>query len=982
MESYLGVDSHFKVYHDLMQDKVANILLVSSPYDAFIMEEDGSLAHRIIHEFQGLNLSHPPRLRWAASAREALHILQLQRFDLVVTMPQVGEMDCFSLAREVKKIDPATAVILLAHSLASTGLDPESLPCDEVIDRFFIWSINPAFFLAIIKNIEDHRNVAADTRRAQVRVMIVVEDSPLFASHFLPILYKEVVAQTLRVLDEGLNDEHRLLKKRARPKILLATSYEQAWQLYGEYREYVFCVIADGRFPQGCRLDPLAGQKLLSLIRADNPSLPLLMLSSEKEREAVVEKIPALFFTKDDPALEARIHSFCLDHLGFGDFIFRYPDGTTAGGAATFAALEKELLKLPEASLLFHGRQDDFATWLMARSEVELAKELFARPLASFADPAELRSFLVQRIHNLRKQQQLGVVVQCQGREYDPEIMDFVKVGTGAMGGKARGLAFIANVLPRCRDLPQGLQVRFPKSVVIGADAFSRFVAENSLARLQDEEDDEIIVQGFLHCPLPAWLLSDLRAILRKLTGPLSVRSSSLMEDGHSRPYAGIYKTCMLANQAGGQGAAGAWPGLERRLADLGRAVKLVWASTWSAGAKAYNRSLANNQQADQMAVIIQQLVGRQSGDFFYPAMSGVALSHNYYPIAPMTAGDGVVHLALGLGKTVVDGEKSLRFSPKYPQTLPQFSTVDDILANCQRHFYGLDMGEEGESRLVRRQLSEAEEDEVVVRLASTYIAAEHRIRDGHHKGMAVLTFAPVLKYGLIPLPQALVALLAMAREAMGCPVEIEFAVDLANDPRGESVLYILQLRPLVTGVPGQGVDISAEEEAAAFCSSSQALGQGVFQGISDILYVDPDSFEPGSSRAVAAKISETNARLTRQGRPYLLIGPGRWGSADPWLGIPVQWQDISGVAAFIELQSSQWPVDPSQGSHFFQNITAMGIPYVTVKEGRDHLDLAWLAAREVVARPQSGLLKHLRLAEGLVIKVDPYNSRCVMVGP
>lgn len=974
MESYLGVDPQFQLYHELMRNKVNDVLLVSSPYDAFIMEEDGSLAARIIHEFHGLNLSHPPRLRWAANAQAALHLLQIRRYDLVITMPQVNDMDAFALGQAVKKLYADVPVVLLAHALEAARLGPEAVSCGDVIDHFFAWSVNPSLFLAIIKNVEDHLNVAADTTTAKVRVLILVEDSPQYSSYFLPLIYKEVVQQTQEVLDDGLNEEHRLLKMRARPKILLATSYEHAWRLYDKFRDYLFCVISDGRFLRKCQVDPQAGLRLLTKMRADNPDLPLLMLSAEGTNQVAVEKIPAVFVDKNIEDLEGRIHDFFLSQLGFGDFVFRFPDGKLAGWAANFRSFEKALDEVPDASLLYHAKRNHFSNWVMARSEVELALQLRDVPLESFSSPEELRLFLRHCIHQLRQRRQQGVVVQYGGGDFDPEIIDFIKVGEGSIGGKARGLAFIANILPHCPDLPTDLTVRFPKTVVIAAQGFDNFVEENGLYHLYDEDDDLVIGDAFVRHPLPAWLEKDLRAIIRSLRGPLSVRSSSLLEDGHFRPYAGLYNTYMLTNNQADE---------DERFATLARAVKLVWASTWFAGPKAFSRSVRSSRERDSMAVILQQVVGRRYGDFFYPAMSGVAQSYNYYPLAPMAAEDGVVHLAMGLGKAVVEGETSLRFSPQFPQVLPQFSTVDDVLANGQRTFYAVDMRPaagklEVDDRqcLSKRQVSDAEDEEPVLQLASSYIAAEHRIRDGQHPGMRVLTFAAVLKYGLLPLPKVLTSLLRMSKEAMGCAAELEFAIDLDSDAAAESVFYLLQMRPMVVGQGQLQVVISEEERQTAICHSRQALGYGIHE-ILDIIYVKADAFDPAQTPAMAAQISQFNKKMVEAERPYLLVGPGRWGSADRWLGIPVQWQDISGVAAFIELQQEGFKADPSQGTHFFQNITSLAIPYVTVSQDEGHCDLDWFGRQERVA--ETKFVCQVRVKRGLVIKINPLESECVM---
>lgn len=976
MENYLGIDQHFNVFHELMGQKVRDILLVSSPYDAFIMEEDGSIASRIINEFHGLNLSNPPRLQWASSAKEALEHLCYKRYDLVITMPQVNDMDGSQLAREVKRMYHDVPVVLLAHSIESANMNPDPVSCGNDIDHFFIWSTNPALFLAIIKNVEDHLNVAVDTEKAMVRVLILVEDSPQYASYFLPLIYKIVVQQTQNVLDESLNQEHRLLKMRARPKILLATNYEEALALYERYKDNVFAVISDVRFLRKCKVDPFAGVRLLSEIREEKPDLPLLLFSAESANEKKAEEIGVGFIDKNSTSLEKDIHAFFLNHLGFGDFVFRLPNGKMVAWATNFRTFEKCLTTIPDESLIYHAERNHLSSWIMARSEVELALKTREVKVSDFDSTDAMRAFVVNGVHELRRHRQQGVVVQFSVDEFDPDVMDFVKIGGGSLGGKARGLAFMANILPRCQELRDlSLKVKFAKTTVIASEAFDEFVRENSLSFLGSECSDDEIAQTFLDCPLPVWLTSDLRAFLTKVKGPLTIRSSSILEDGHARPYAGLYKTYMLANNH---------PDFRIRFKMFQDAVKLVWASTWFAGPQAFSRSVRASHEEDSMAVIVQAMVGRKYGQYFYPAMSGVAQSHNYYPVSYMKAEEGIAHLALGLGKTVVEGEKSLRFSPKYPKVMPQFSAVEDILKNCQRFFYCLDL-ENNELSLsvndsadiARREVDEAAGDHSVQMLASTYLPEEDRIRDGNHPGMKVMTFAQVLKHKLIGLPEAMSVILQLTRDGLGCPSEIEFAVDLDPDP-AQSTLYVLQMRPMVKSGEQYKVELTDEERNQAFCHSKESLGHGIIKNIADVVFVKAEQFDPARTQEMAQDIHELNKELEREKRPYLLVGPGRWGSADPWLGIPVQWQNISGVRAIVELRPPEFKADPSQGSHFFQNITSLGIPYITISEGEGRFDLAWLSQQEVVRERE--YVKHVRITPNILIKINGSESECLMM--
>jgi len=972
------VETDFQVFHELMSRKIREILLVASPYDAFIMEEDGSLATRIIDEYQGLNLSHPPRLQRVSSAGEALQILELKKFDLVITMPNVDDMDAWSLGRRIKKINPRLPVVLLTHSLRSVSVDPERADT-RGIDHFFIWLSDPSLLLAIVKNVEDHLNVASDTQKAGVRVLILVEDSPHYLSYLLPLLYSEMVKQTQGVLSDSLNYEHRLLKMRARPKILAVPNYEEAVRLFNAFRPYVYGVIADGRFPHKKNLDHRAGLKLLKHIRSLVPDLPLLLLSADPANREQTLKIPAVFVDKHSPALAGEIHDFFLHHLGFGDFVFRRPDGTVVGWADSLRSFEEKIALIPEESLLFHASRNHFSNWIMARSEVDVANRLHKLRTTDFASPRAMRSFLIDTIHKLRIRRQKGIVAQFSQKHFDGEIMDFVKIGKGSLGGKARGIAFMANQFAAAEQLAGlGVHVKLPRTMVIASDGYDAFVAENKLQNFPNSEPDEEIAVRFLAASLPSWLLEQLQNYLAHISGPLSIRSSSLQEDAQFKPYAGLYSTYMLPNNH---------PDFFVRLQQFLAAVKLVYASTCFAGPRAYSQRIQSGKSyADRMAVIVQQIVGSGYGDYFYPALAGVAQSHNFYPVAPMLPEEGVAHIALGFGKTLVEGEKSLRFSPRYPEVLPHFSTVDDVLANAQRFFYALKMkdypaelGFHPGSNLVRREISEAKDELPVQMLSSSYIADEHRIRDSSHGGANILTFARILKYKLFPLAQYIDEVLEIGRRGMGCPVEIEFAVNLNPVDPGRSEFYFLQMRPMAAGMGESEVRISNEDRAAAFCFSTQGLGHGRFSTISDIIYVDPIEFDAACTLEIAREISRLNRLLQEEQRPYLLVGPGRWGSADHWLGIPVRWQDISAVGAMIELRNEKMKAEPSQGTHFFHNISSMGIPYITVTEGgEDRLDWQWLQKQQLVKGMK--YLRHVRCPKPFVIKIDGRDGRCVML--
>jgi hypothetical protein len=972
--------SHLKVFHELMLNKVREILFVSSPYDAFIMEEDGSPASRIINEYSGLNLSLPPRITRTSSAKEALFLLNKKKFDMVLTMPNIDDTDAFSLGLEIKKKNPNLPVILLAHNPREIYPFPKDKN-HKGIDKSFIWSGNSDLLLALVKNVEDRLNVESDTQKAMVRVLILVEDSPVYYSSFLPLIYKEVVKQTQAVLELGINEEHRLLTMRARPKILLAENYEEAMALCQKFREFLFGIISDTRIPKNGKLIDDAGYRLLLQMRKEIPDLPLLLMSSKSSNKEKADLIPAVFLDKNSPNLLVELHDFFMNYLGFGDFVFRVQDGTEIDRAHDLRSLEEKAGQIPDESLKYHAERNHFSNWIMSRSEIPLATMFREVKPSDFATTQDMRNYIVANIHALRKWRQKGVVAQFKTHNFDADVMDFVKIGQGSLGGKARSLAFMSALLqqnPKIFEKYPEINIEIPKTLVVSTDGFDSFITQNGLKYLAFQTfKNEEITDAFLKAEMPEWLTKNLEAYLTQVKYPLSVRSSSLLEDAQFQPYAGIYKTYMIPNNH---------PKLSRRLEHLITAIKLVYASTYYESAKAFSRSTSNQPQEEVMGVIIQRLTGQEYGDYFYPAISGVAQSHNFYPISKMKPEEGISHIALGLGRTVVEGGRTVRFSPKYPNIMPQFSMVDDILKNAQRYFYALKIRNYPErlnfqkhSNLEKREIDDAEKEYPVQMLASTYLPAEHRIRDtGYMPGPKILTFAPILKHNILPLPELLSDLLELGRKGMGCPVEMEFSVNLSPDKNIKYDFYFLQMRPMVAGGERFEVEITNQELEKAFCISNQALGNGKNEIIADIVYVKPDDFKLAEMPQMAGEIDKLNAGLVKEKRPYLLVGPGRWGSADRWLGIPVQWRNISGVSAIIELRNEKLKADPSQGSHFFQNITSLGIHYITVTENsEDRFDWKWLDSQPVYQ--ETTYLRHVRLDKPFTLKINGRTFQCVL---
>ncbi len=972
-------DPKFKIFHELMARKVRDVLLASTPYDAWIMEEDCRLSERIVNEYRGLNLSNPPRITWVPTAAAALAALEAKRFDLVISMLPLA--DAGSLGRLIKTHAPALPVIHLSHqgTVSSTGGGAE-FPKSPGMDRTFIWSGNTDLLLAIIKSTEDLWNVDLDARSAGIRVILLVEDSPAYLSSLLPLLYREVVSQIQGVMEEGLNEEHRLLTMRARPKILVAEDYEEAVRLYETYQPYILGVISDVRFPRSGRPDDAAGVDFLKRIKRERFDIPLLLTSSDPSNALRASDIPAGFAHKHSPRLHEEVHAFFRDYLGFGDFVFRRPDGAEIGRAGTLRALERTMAEIPEDSFVHHCNRNDFSRWLFARTEITLADKV--RPLrdADFTDAGSHRRYLVSVIHSRRSRRQRGVVVNFEAGDFDLDT-DFFKIGKGSLGGKARGLAFMANLLRRTPEIHSayaGIKIGIPQSLVVTTDGFDAFITENDLKHFATHEaSDEQVTEAFLRAAFPQAVADDLRAYLARMTYPLAVRSSSLLEDAKFRAYAGLYRTIMLPNDH---------PSLDLRLKQLLAAIKLVYASTYFLSPKAFSRRVGHRTEEEKMAVIIQKLVGEPCGTYFYPAVSGVAQSDNYYPFGPMKPEDGIATIALGLGKTVMEGEKSLRFSPRHPQVLPQRSTVNNLIENSQRYFYSLKLGGPypplgvgEEPFLEKREVTDAAGEPALAALASWFLPNEGRIRDSYDRaGFPVLTFNPVLKQELFPLARLLNDALALGQEGIGSPIELEFSVNLKPAGGGPPEFAFLQLRPMTARAELVAVEISEAESRRAFCASSQALGNGERAEIADIVFVRPEAFDPGRTLEIAREIGRLNAGLVKEGRKYLLIGPGRWGSADRWLGVPVSWAQICGVGAMVETTAPQLSAEPSQGSHFFHNITTLEITYCWVNPDKgDTLDWDWLISRPRAA--ETAFAAHIRLPEPFVIKADGRSSRCVM---
>jgi len=973
--------SRFKLFHELMPRKVRHILLISTPYEAWIMEQDCRLSEQIVHEYSGLNLSHPPRLTWVSSAEEALNACDEGNFDFVIGIAQSVNKKTIAVSKAIKEKQPHMPVIVLTHQemLPKSGIFIEN--SNLYIDHIFFWTGQADILLAIIKCIEDQFNVLNDIKCADVRVILFVEDSPFYLSALLPILYKELVRETQAVIEDGLNQEHRLLTMRARPKILLASSYEQAKDIYERFKPNILCVISDVRYPRNNRHDSEAGLQLLRYIKKDRFDIPLLLTSSETHNAAHAAAIPAPFIDKNGPFLHRQIRSFLHDYLGFGEFTFSNADGEILARADNLYSLEKELRSIPIESFLYHSKQNDFSRYLYTLAEVELAGKV--RPLrgTSFKTAEMHRQHLIQMIKEQRMERQRGIIVDFDQDRFDPDT-EFTKIGKGSLGGKARGLAFFSAMMYQHADQFQKfteVEISVPQTLILTSDSFDAFIEFNNLGDLVKEEiDDQEISNQFLKAHFPEPFRSEIGAFLSLTAYPLAVRSSSMLEDAQFKSYAGLYHTYILANDH---------PEEDCRLGQLLTAIKKVYASTFFRAPKAFSRRVGNRVESEKMAVIIQRAVGSQYGNRFYPAISGVIQSLNYYPFSRMKTEEGIASIAVGLGKAVMEGENTLRFSPLHPEILPQRSTVDDILKGSQKHFYAIAMNDPDctkeitdNSTLTRVAVHSATADYPVRFLSSTYSPSEHRIRDFYSKnGHQIITFASLLKYNSFPFTDILKTLLSLGREKLGCAVEIEFAVDLSAEADIKNSFYVLQIRPMSAREETLRVKISKEDISVAFCVSHRGLGNTVNQEMHDIIFVKPDSFDPANTMQIATEIGEINTTLNKEDRKYLLIGPGRWGSSDSWLGIPVSWEDICGVGSLVETVHPRLNAEPSQGSHFFHNLTTLGINYINVDQAHgDRIDYQWLLGLPVCSQTEN--IAHVRTKKPFTLKVDGRSGLAVIL--
>ncbi len=983
-----------------MARRVENIILVSSTYDTYILQEDGQLSELILNEFLDLNLHHTTGLRHVATGAEAIALAQAEsRFNLIITAVNVGDMDAAELATRVKDAGLDIPVVLLAYDggeLAEFMADHDT----SALERVFLWQGDSRILLAITKYIEDKQNVAYDTGVAGVQVILLIEDNIRYYSSFLPTMYTEIINHSQSLITEGVNVAHKILRMRARPKILLCNNFEEAWQYFSMYQEDVLGVISDIEFPREGRLDPLAGAEFARKVRSAYRDIPVLLQSSRQDSEAVACEVGADFLLKGSPTLLEDLRRFIVKNFAFGDFIFRMPDGSVVGRAANLKDLLRLLRTVPIESIAHHAERNDFSRWLKARTEFHLAHHLRPRTSADYKVPEDRRRYLIAEIDAYRREQTRESVTDFDPGTFDPEN-SFARIGEGSLGGKARALAFVRHLLRdfSVTDQFEGIQITVPPCLVLGTDNFDHFLEENDLRHFAMSADDDAEIQRrFEAATFPAEVEHRLASYLEMVRYPLAVRSSSLLEDSQYQPLAGVYETYMLPNNN---------PDDETRLQQLVRAVKRVYASTFLTYAKNYFKVTPYRLEEEKMAVIIQKMVGSRHGNRFYPSFGGVVRSHNFYPTGPANAGDGVVSMALGLGRTVVDGGRALSFSPSHPRHPLQFTTPKDMLENSQRDFIAVEMepeetadgdgagsgaapvagipaGAADHADIAEKHypLSVAEADGTLAWVASTYSPENDAVYDGLSRpGVRLVSFAPLLKTKVLPLPDVFKRLIEMGRWGMNTEVEIEFAVELGSASGSKPTEFgFVQMRPMALSRELEELDTEDVDPAQVLARSTSVLGNGKFAHLRDVLVVDHDRFDRAKTQDIALQVARMNAELVAEGVPYILFGLGRWGSADPWLGIPVTWEQIAGARVIVEAGLKDMQVTPSQGSHFFQNLTSFRVGYFTVNEGDGVVDWDWLAAAPAVK--ETSYVRRLHFETPLLVTIDGKNQRGVILKP
>ncbi|MEN8204340.1 MAG: PEP/pyruvate-binding domain-containing protein [Bacteroidota bacterium] len=968
-----------------MQRRIRTVLIISSNYDFFMLEEDGRIDEQIFNEYVSLNLRYPPVFVKATNAAEAFRIMKEGDIDLVIEMLNLGEDDPFTLAKRIRKKYAEVPIVVLTHynREVSIRLQAEDL---SAIDHVFCWLGNADLLLAIIKLLEDKMNAPHDIEEIGVQCIILVEDSIRYTSTYLPELYKIVMQQSRNFVKEALNEHQKMLRMRGRPKILLAKTYDEAMALYGRYKDNLLGIITDVSFKKGDvrEKERKLGIKLIEQMRKEDPHLPALMQSSDLSNASLAETLGVGFLHKYSKSLSLELRNFIIRNFAFGEFVFRNPETMEeVCRVMDLQALQKKIGEVPDEILSFHAKRNDFSKWLNARAIFPVAQLFKYVHEEDFSNLDEIRTYLYEAISSYRISKGRGIIAQFDKKSHDT-YRTFSRIGDESIGGKARGLAFINSVIDKYNLYSKhpNVVITVPKTVVLSTDVFDEFMEMNDLYRigLSDLPDAEIL-DHFVSGKLPGWLHQDLYAVISVTEAPIAIRSSSKLEDSHYQPFAGIYSTYMIPVNKEDP---------SRTMMLLTSAIKSVYASVYFRESKAYIEATSNVIDEEKMGIVIQEVCGTMHGEDYYPTISGVARSINFYPIDPEKREDGIAKVAYGLGKYIVDGGRSLRFSPAYPKKILQLSSTKMMLRDTQKQYYGLNLREESYHvstddavNLVRKKIDEAAKDGSFRHVASVYDYQSDVVRDGlNYEGKKIITFAGILQHDTFPLAAILKELLEIGQREMNLPIEIEFAVNM-DVPDGHPIVFnFLQIRPIVETDQSSDIDMDQVKEEETILYSKSALGNGEFQGIRDLIYVKPENFNAANSQEIAVKMEALNELFKTHKLGYVLVGPGRWGSSDPWLGIPVKWSQISEARIIVESGLENYRIDPSQGTHFFQNLTSFRVGYMTInpfiKDGFYDPDFL----NQMTAVYEDDYIKHVRFESELVILIDGKTHRGAVMKP
>lgn len=959
-------------FKNLMTHRIFNVLIIANPYDAFMLEDDGRVDEKIFNEYTELGLRYPPTFTQVSTMVEASEVLSTTSIDLVICMPGNADNDAFTVARAVKREFPDIPCVVLtpfSHGITQRIMNEDL----SIFEYVFCWLGNTNLILSIIKLIEDKMNLEHDIDEAGVQMILLVEDSIRFYSSILPNLYSYILTQSQSFATEALNSHTATLRMRGRPKVVLARTYEEAMDYFVRFPENILGVISDCRFPKGGVKDSEAGLKLLSEFHRRAPFLPLIMESSETENAEKAEKLGFRFIDKNSKKMNIDLRNVMAEHMGFGDLIFRDPKThEEIRRIRNLKELQDNIFSIPNDSMLYHLSRNHVSRWLCARAIFPVSEFLKTVTLEKLRDVDQHRQIIFDAIVQYRHMKNVGTVAVFKRDRFDA-YSHFARIGDGSLGGKGRGLAFLDNIIkthPEFNEF-EGVKVSIPKTVVLCTDVFDQFMEQNNLYEIAlSDAPDDVILQHFLRAQLPDSYIDDFFTFFEATKSPIAIRSSSLLEDSHYQPFAGIYSTYMI-------------PYLEDKyemLYMLAAAIKSVYASVYYRDSKAYMTATSNVIDQEKMAVILQEVVGKSYGDHYYPNISGVLRSLNYYPIGDETAEEGIASLALGLGKYIVDGGQTLRVSPYHPAQVLQMSEMEIALRETQTHFYALDMKHVGADfkvddgfNILKLKVKEADKEGSLQYIASTFDPYDQVIRDGLYEGgRKIISFCGVLQHDVFPLPQILQMSMKYGAEAMRRPVEIEFACNLNADKTGE--FYLLQIRPIVDSKQTLVEDVAALPDEECLLRSNNSLGHGISDDVTDVVYVKyDDQFTAMHNPAVASDIERINQKFLDEGRNYVLVGPGRWGSSDSWLGVPVKWPHISAARVIVELVLRNYRVDPSQGTHFFQNLTSFGVGYFTIDTNRP--GEGGLFRKEILdqmpAVEETALVRHVRFDRPLRIMMD-----------